>query len=257
MDIQKNVSKHFIISFECGTITLSNFREEGIVKSKRILIVEDEVSISDIVKFNLLKEGFEIDTAYDGEEGLKKAQSLSYDLILLDIMLPQMDGFQVCRKIRENSSVPIIMLTAKEDEVDKVLGLELGADDYITKPFSPAELTARIDALMRRLGGTSTASDEVVCGPFSLSLKSRTVMKDGERIELTQVEYMIMKLFLENPGRALSREEILKTVWGQEYFGDLKIVDVNIRRLRLKIEINPASPQYIETVWGYGYKWNA
>ena len=151
----------------------------------------------------------------------------------------------------------IIMLTARSQEMDKVTGLMTGADDYITKPFSPAELTARIDALMRRLGGSTTPSEEIVSGPFVLNLKSRTLLKNGSRIELTQVEYMIIKTFMENPNRAMSRDEILKTVWGQEYYGDLKIVDVNIRRLRLKIEENAATPKYIGTVWGYGYKWEA
>ena len=151
----------------------------------------------------------------------------------------------------------IIMLTARSQEMDKVTGLMTGADDYITKPFSPAELTARIDALMRRLGGSTTPSEEIVSGPFVLNLKSRTLLKNGSRIELTQVEYMIIKTFMENPNRAMSRDEILKTVWGQEYYGDLKIVDVNIRRLRLKIEENAATPKYIGTVWGYGYNWEA
>ena len=151
----------------------------------------------------------------------------------------------------------IIMLTARSQEMDKVTGLMTGADDYITKPFSPAELTARIDALMRRLGGSTTPSEEIVSGPFVLNLKSRTLLKNGSRIELTQVEYMIIKTFMENPNRAMSRDEILKTVWGQEYYGDLKIVDVNIRRLRLNIEENAATPKYIGTVWGYGYNWEA
>lgn len=223
----------------------------------KILVVEDEKAIADIVAFNLMREGYEVLTAYDGLEGFRHAQDSGVDLILLDVMLPGMDGFEICRRVREKSNVPIIMLTAREEETDKVLGLEIGADDYITKPFSPAELTARIDALMRRLGGSTVPSEEIVSGPFVLNLKSRTLLKNGSRIELTQVEYMIIKTFMENPNRAMSRDEILKTVWGQEYYGDLKIVDVNIRRLRLKIEENAATPQYIGTVWGFGYKWEA
>lgn len=226
---------------------------------KKILVIEDEDNIRSFVVINLKRAGYMVVEAASGEQAFEVlAQNPDVILMVVDLMLPGIDGYEICRRVRASgSNMGIVMLTARSQEMDKVTGLMTGADDYITKPFSPAELTARIDALMRRLGGSSTASDEIICGPFSLSLKSRTVLKDGERIELTQVEYMIMKLFLENSGRALSREEILKTVWGQEYFGDLKIVDVNIRRLRLKIEINPASPQYIETVWGYGYKWNA
>lgn len=258
MDIQKNVSKHFIISFECGTITLSNFREEGIVKSKRILIVEDEVSISDIVKFNLLKEGFEIDTAYDGEEGLKKAQSLSYDLILLDIMLPQMDGFQVCRKIRENSSVPIIMLTAKEDEVDKVLGLELGADDYITKPFGMRELIARVKANIRRIelddSETQNTNNKVSnYGNLTIDMTKYEVRKDDRPLELTLREFELLKYLAEQENQVFSREQLLEEVWGYEYYGDIRTVDVTIRRLREKVEDDPGEPKYIMTKRGIGY----
>ncbi|MBQ1504998.1 MAG: response regulator transcription factor [Oscillospiraceae bacterium] len=226
---------------------------------KKILVIEDEDNIRSFVVINLKRAGYAVVEAASGEEAFEVlAQNPDVILMVVDLMLPGIDGYEICRRVRASgSNMGIVMLTARSQEMDKVTGLMTGADDYITKPFSPAELTARIDALMRRLGGSGAASDEIVSGPFSLSLKSRTVMKDGARIELTQVEYLIMKLFLENPNRALSREEILKTVWGQEYFGDLKIVDVNIRRLRLKIEANPASPQFIETVWGYGYKWDA
>ena len=226
---------------------------------KKILVIEDEDNIRSFVVINLKRAGYAVVEAASGEEAFEVlAKNPDVILMVVDLMLPGIDGYEICRRVRASgSNMGIVMLTARSQEMDKVTGLMTGADDYITKPFSPAELTARIDALMRRLGGAGSASDEIVCGPFSLSLKSRTVMKNGERIELTQVEYLIMKLFLENPNRALSREEILKAVWGQEYFGDLKIVDVNIRRLRLKIEATPASPQFIETVWGYGYKWDA
>lgn len=175
---------------------------------------------------------------------------------LLDIMLPGIDGFEVCRRIRAtNASIGIIMLTARSQEMDKVTGLMTGADDYVTKPFSPAELTARVDALMRRSGGAAVEAGEINQPPFLLNTRNRTLEKNGQRIKLTQVEYAIMKMFMENPGKALSREEILDMVWGHDYFGELKIVDVNIRRLRLKIEDNATNPTYITTIWGFGYKW--
>ena len=179
-------------------------------------------------------------------------------MALLDVMLPGIDGFEVCRRLRANdANIGIIMLTARSQEMDKVTGLMTGADDYVTKPFSPAELTARVDALMRRSGGAEPEekAGELVSPPFTLNLRNRTLEKNGERVKLTQVEYSLMKLFMKNPGKALSREEILDTVWGHDYFGELKIVDVNIRRLRLKIEDDTANPTYITTVWGFGYKW--
>ena len=179
-------------------------------------------------------------------------------MALLDIMLPGIDGFEVCRRIRAtNLRIGIIMLTARSQEMDKVTGLMTGADDYVTKPFSPAELTARVDALMRRSGVADEMTDQISQPPFVLNTRNRTLEKDGRRIKLTQMEYAIMKMFMENPGKALSREEILDLVWGRDYFGELKIVDVNIRRLRLKIEDNATNPTYITTVWGYGYKWDA
>ena len=180
-------------------------------------------------------------------------------MALLDIMLPGIDGFEVCRRIRaSNSQIGIIMLTARTQEMDKVTGLMTGADDYVTKPFSPAELTARVDALYRRAGGVVLENtDEINQPPFLLNTRNRTLEKNGQRVKLTQVEYSIVKLFMDNPGKALSREEILDTVWGRDYFGELKIVDVNIRRLRIKIEDDPTNPTYINTVWGYGYKWGA
>ena len=228
------------------------------MKSKKILIVEDEVSISDIVKFNLLKEGFEIDTAYDGEEGLKKAQSLNYDLVLLDIMLPQMDGFQVCRKVRETSSVPIIMLTAKEDEVDKVLGLELGADDYITKPFGMRELIARVKANIRRIelddSETQNSNNKVSnYGNLTIDMTKYEVRKDDRPLELTLREFELLKYLAEQENQVFSREQLLEEVWGYEYYGDIRTVDVTIRRLREKVEDDPGEPKYIMTKRGIGY----
>ena len=195
--------------------------------------------------------------AESGEEALEKL-SLHSDVrvALLDIMLPGIDGFEVCRRIRAtNATIGIIMLTARSQEMDKVTGLMTGADDYVTKPFSPAELTARVDALMRRSGGGAVEAGEIDQPPFLLNTRNRTLEKNGQRIKLTQVEYAIIKMFMENPGKALSREEILDKVWGHDYFGELKIVDVNIRRLRLKIEDNATNPTYITTIWGFGYKW--
>ena len=224
-------------------------------RKKRILIVEDEKRISQLLEVNLMMAGYECETAGDGELGLRRALEGDFDLILLDLMLPKRDGFSVCREVRKTLATPIIMVTAKEDEIDKVMGLDLGADDYVTKPFSPAELTARVDALMRRSGGGVVDAGEIDQPPFLLNTRNRTLEKNGQRIKLTQVEYAIMKMFMENPGKALSREEILDLVWGHDYFGELKIVDVNIRRLRLKIEDNATNPTYITTIWGFGYKW--
>ena len=225
---------------------------------KKVLVLEDETSIRSFVVINLKRSGYDPIEAGTGAEALRQ-MNLNPDIkvALLDIMLPDMDGFEVCRQIRaSNSKIGIIMLTARTQEMDKVTGLMTGADDYVTKPFSPAELTARIDALYRRVGESDDIpSDEVVQGPFRLNARNRTLEKNGERVRLTQVEYAIVKLFMDNPGRALSREDILYSVWGRDYFGELKIVDVNIRRLRIKIEDDPTNPAYITTVWGYGYKW--
>ena len=225
---------------------------------KKVLVLEDEASIRGFIVINLRRAGYEVVEAESGEEALEKLQQhADVRVALLDIMLPGIDGFEVCRRIRAaNSRIGIIMLTARSREMDKVTGLMTGADDYVTKPFSPAELTARVDALMRRSGGGNEEnSGEIRQDPFLLNTRNRTLEKNGERIKLTQVEYSIMRMFMENPGKALSREEILDLVWGRDYFGELKIVDVNIRRLRLKIEDNPTNPTYITTVWGYGYKW--
>jgi len=223
---------------------------------KKVLVLEDEASIRSFVVINLRRSGYEPIEAGDGATALEQLRRHpDIKVALLDIMLPDMDGFEVCRRIRATDArIGIIMLTARTQEMDKVTGLMTGADDYVTKPFSPTELTARIDALCRRVGGEEESA-EIVHGPFRLNTRNRTLEKNGERVKLTQVEYSIMKMFMDNPGRALSREDILNTVWGRDYFGELKIVDVNIRRLRIKVEDDATNPTYINTVWGYGYKW--
>ena len=226
---------------------------------RKVLVLEDEPNIRSFVVINLKRAGYETIEAGDGEEALEQIRkNPDTKVVLLDIMLPgEIDGFEVCRRIRAgNPQIGIIMLTARTQEMDKVAGLMTGADDYVTKPFSPAELTARVDALYRRAGGeTLRDKDEISQPPFLLNTRNRTLEKNGQRIKLTQVEYSIVKLFMDNPGKALSREEILEAVWGKDYIGELKIVDVNIRRLRIKLEDDPQNPTYVTTVWGYGYKW--
>ncbi len=226
---------------------------------KKVLILEDEDNIRSFVVINLKRAGYEVAEAATGQEALDKLQSEpDIAVAILDIMLPDIDGFEVCRRIRATSKqMGIIMLTARTQEMDKVTGLMTGADDYVTKPFSPAELMARVDALFRRIGKDNDTGDVLRQGPFTMNIRNHTLDKAGQRIRLTQVEYSIMKLFMQSPGRALSREDILSEVWGREYEGELKIVDVNIRRLRIKIEDDTANPTYITTVWGYGYKWGA
>ena len=227
---------------------------------KKVLILEDEVNIRSFVVINLKRAGYDAIEAATGQEALDKIQQYpDIGVAILDIMLPDIDGFEVCRRIRAGSKqIGIIMLTARTQEMDKVTGLMTGADDYVTKPFSPAELTARIDALYRRLGDEPAVDSEVLAqGPFVMNTRNHTLEKSGNRIRLTQVEYNILRLFMQNPGRALSREDILAAVWGRDYDGELKIVDVNIRRLRIKIEDDTANPTYINTVWGFGYKWGA
>ena len=227
---------------------------------KKVLVLEDESSIRGFLVINLKRSGYEPIEAASGEEAFEQLR-LHPDIKvgLLDVMLPDTDGFEVCRKIRASGNkMGIIMLTARSQEMDKVTGLMTGADDYVTKPLaSIAELTARVDALYRRVGGTEEQVDsgEIVRGAFRLNTRNRTLEKNGSRIRLTQVEYAIIRLFMENPGKALSREEILSTVWGQDHDGEVKVVDVNIRRLRLKVEDDPQNPSCITTVWGYGYKW--
>ena len=226
---------------------------------KKILVLEDERNIRSFVVINLRRSGYEPIEAETGAEALEKWKvNPDICLALLDVMLPDIDGFEVCRRIRASGSkMGIIMLTAKSQEIDKVTGLMTGADDYVTKPFSPAELTARVDALIRRLGvdEEEKANAELQSGPFTLNTRNRTLEKNGERLKLTQIEYLLMKLFMENPGKAMSREDILTAVWGNDFKGELKTVDVNIRRLRIKIEADPTEPEYLTTVWGYGYKW--
>ena len=223
---------------------------------KKILVLEDEDNIRSFVIINLRRNGYEPIEAATGQQALERLKvNPDICLALLDVMLPDIDGFEVCRRIRASGSkLGIIMLTAKSQEVT---GLMTGADDYITKPFSPAELIARVDALIRRLGVDEEEKEsvEVHSGPFLLNSRNRTLEKNGARLKLTQIEYLLVKLFMENPGRAMSREEILKAVWGADFEGELKTVDVNIRRLRMKIEDDPTEPEYLTTVWGYGYKW--
>ena len=228
---------------------------------KRILVLEDENSIRSFVVINLRRAGFEPVEAATGAEALERFKEFpDIRVALLDVMLPDTDGFEVCRRLRAmDSKMGIIMLSAKSQEMDKLTGLGSGADDYVTKPFSTAELTARIDALFRRIGAEAEQADadEIRQGPFSLNTRNRLLRKNDERVKLTQIESSLMHLFMTNPGRALSREEILTQVWGREYDAEEKVVDVNIRRLRIKIEEDPTMPVYISTVWGYGYQWNA
>ena len=228
---------------------------------KRILVCEDEDVIRDFVVINLKRAGYDVVDVNCGEKALEvfNEENGNFDIALLDIMMPGIDGFQVCKELRKKSStIGIIMLSAKTQEMDKVSGLMLGADDYITKPFSPSELTARIDAVYRRVSMSFVKEEKspiITSGPFSLNTKSRTVAKNGENIELTQVEYQILEYFMNNQNTALDRTSILNHIWGDGYFGDDKIVDVNIRRLRMKLEDVPSNPKYIATIWGFGYKW--
>lgn len=227
------------------------------MNQKKVLIIEDEKSISDIIKFNLVKEGFSVETAYDGQDGLTKAISSEPDLILLDVMLPVMDGFAVCKKVRETSAVPILMLTAKEEEVDKVLGLELGADDYITKPFGMRELLARIKANIRRSEFMTTRADAPQnvreFGNLAIDLNRYEVRKNGRALELTLREFELLKYLAERENKVFSREQLLEEVWGYEYYGDIRTVDVTVRRLREKLEDDSSEPKYIMTKRGIGY----
>ena len=231
---------------------------------KRVLVVEDEASIREMVALNLKMAGWEVVEAPSAERALELMHSGEHcDAALLDIMLPGMDGLSLCETIRRgDSDIGIIIVSAKGQESDKIRGLSIGADDYMTKPFSVSELLARVEALCRRVGrsGGGSAADEsapttLVSGEFVLDENRRVLLKAGRQIELTQVEFQIMELFFHNPGIALVREKILKGVWGENYFGDVKIVDVNIRRLRMKVEDEPSHPTHIMTVWGYGYRW--
>ena len=231
---------------------------------KKVLIAEDESAIREIIAITLKRAGYEVTEACDGEEALVlySEHEKDFDVVLLDIMMPNLDGLEVCKRLRKiSSTVGIIMLTAKTQEMDKVSGLLMGADDYITKPFSPSELMARVDSVYRRVAMNSNQNtqpvqtDKITIGPFELNLRNRTLFKNSVQIELTQVEFQIIEFFFSNPGKALSRTDILKEVWGESYFGDEKVVDVNIRRLRMKIEEEPSIPKHLVTVWGMGYKW--
>ncbi len=231
---------------------------------KYVLIAEDEASIRDFVVINLKRSGYEVFEATNGEEAIRlfDEHNSEIDVVILDIMMPIIDGLEVCKYIRERSSrIGIIMLTARTQEMDKVTGLMVGADDYVTKPFSPSELMARIDAVYRRVSITAEfefdkkVQNAISLNEFTLDLRSHTLTKNGELIDLTQVEFQIIEFFFTNPNVALERNEILKFVWGDSYFGDEKVVDVNIHRLRNKIEDEPSQPKHLTTVWGMGYKW--
>ncbi|MCM1299711.1 MAG: response regulator transcription factor [Firmicutes bacterium] len=230
------------------------------MSEKHILVCEDEDAIREFVVLNLQRAGYSVTDAGCGEDALQrfKEQGEKFSVVILDIMMPGIDGIETCKQIRQRDpNVGIIMLTAKSQETDKVEGLVSGADDYITKPFSPSELVARVEALCRRIHSHENREKRsvIVSGPFEVDTQSRTVSKNGAMIELTQIEYGLMEYFVSNAGIALDRTTILKKVWQDEYFSDDKIVDVNVRRLRMKIEDDPSSPAHIQTVWGYGYKW--
>lgn len=232
---------------------------------KNILVAEDENTIREFVVINLQRAGYTVTEAEAGDIALQKyeEQNGNFDIAILDIMMPGMDGLSVCKELRKrNGNLGIIMLSARSQEMDKVSSLMQGADDYVTKPFSPTELVARVDALYRRIAIAEMRSEnhfneEISSGDFVLNLKNHSLKKNGQLIELTQVEFQIMEYFFSNPGTALDRGKILTHVWGETYVGEIKIVDVNIRRLRMKIEDIPSSPQHIVTVWGLGYKWEA
>ncbi len=223
----------------------------------KVLLVEDEESIRKFVKINLEREGYIIFEAGSGEDGIEIARRERPDIVVLDIMLPGIDGFEVCKTLRgEFPSLGIIMLTAKAEDYDKIMGLQYGTDDYLTKPFNPTELTLRIKSIERRLEPEEVKeSNLIVDPPFKIDSYSRKFYKDDVELELTPTEYQIIKIFMTSPGKAMTRDEILRLVWGDDFLGDSKIVDVNIRRLRSKIETNPAKPKYIETDWGTGYRW--
>ena len=221
----------------------------------KVLVVDDEKLIVKGIKFSLEQDGMEVDCAYDGEEALEKILGGDYDMVLLDIMLPGKDGMQVCREVRETSDVPIIMLTAKSDDMDKILGLEYGADDYITKPFNILEVKARIKAIIRRnkTAAAGRGAGRIVSGELTLDRDGRCVYVDEREINLTVKEYDLLELLMQNRGRVYSREQLLDIIWGESYPGDVRTVDVHIRRLREKIEKDPAQPVYVQTKWGIGY----
>ena len=225
----------------------------------RILVVDDEKVLVKGISFNLRNEGYEVDCGYDGEQAVEMARANRYDLIILDLMMPKIDGLEACVKIREFSNVPIIMLTARSEDADKIIGLESGADDYMTKPFNILELKARIRAMLRRAGMTANAAEQNAAGEtlhadhVELDIAKRIAIKSGQNVELTVREFDLMELLMRNPGRVYSRERLLDLVWGYEYEGDIRVVDVNIRRLREKLELDPGNPALILTKWGVGY----
>ena len=228
--------------------------------SRKVLVVDDEKLIVKGIRFSLEQDGMDVDCAYDGEEALEMAKEKKYDIILLDLMLPKMDGFEVCQQIREFSNVPIVMLTAKGEDMDKILGLEYGADDYITKPFNILEVKARIKAIMRRAGSNQEEKDKakiIEAGDLKMDCESRRVFISGKEINLTAKEFDVLELLVFNPNKVYSRENLLNIVWGYEYPGDVRTVDVHIRRLREKIEANPSEPKYVHTKWGVGYYFQA
>ena len=228
--------------------------------AKKVLVVDDEKLIVKGIRFSLEQDGMEVDCAYDGEEALRMATENSYDMILLDVMLPKMDGFEVCQQIREFSNMPIVMLTAKGDDMDKILGLEYGADDYITKPFNILEVKARIKAIMRRTAAGQPKKEEgklIEAGDLKLDCESRRLFILGREVNLTAKEFDLLQLFVTNRGKVFSRESLLETIWKYDYLGDLRTVDVHIRRLREKIEANPSEPKYVHTKWGVGYYFQA
>ena len=227
--------------------------------AKKVLVVDDEKLIVKGIRFSLLQDGMEVDCAYDGEEALNMAKANSYDMILLDVMLPKMDGFEVCQAIREFSDAPIVMLTAKGDDMDKILGLEYGADDYITKPFNILEVKARIKAIMRRTSperAPQVQSSVIEKGDIKLDCDSRRLFINDNEINLTAREFELLEILIKNENKEYSRESLLKIVWGEDYPGDVRTVDVHVRRLREKIEANPSEPKYVHTKWGVGYYYN-
>ncbi|MDO4633049.1 MAG: response regulator transcription factor [Eubacteriales bacterium] len=224
--------------------------------AKQVLVVDDEKLIVKGIRFSLEQDGMEVDCAYDGEEALQMVHQKEYDIVLLDLMLPKVDGLSVCQQIREFSSVPVVMLTAKGDDMDKILGLEYGADDYITKPFNILEVKARIKAIMRRTGRPAAEKEKarvVEIGDLILDCDSRRVSIGGVEIDLTAKEFDVLELLVQNPNKVYSRENLLDLVWGKDYPGDVRTVDVHIRRLREKVETNPSEPKYVHTKWGVGY----
>ena len=227
--------------------------------SRKVLVVDDEKLIVKGVRFSLEQDGMEVDCAYDGEEALEKIKNNTYDIVLLDIMLPKMDGFEVCQQVREFSDVPILMLTAKGDDMDKILGLEYGADDYITKPFNILEVKARIKAITRRTSKAVAKKKEeniIKASDMTLDTDSKRLHIENKEINLTSKEFDVLELLVKNPDKVYSREKLLNLVWGSQYPGDVRTVDVHIRRLREKIEANPSEPKYVHTKWGVGYYFN-